>query len=76
MNSSWADFSPGSPTPEGKRARARGEGFAEEPTGFWLIVHGFGHCCTESLTVCRKDPWFLFLRRGRSPTTVNAAELQ
>jgi hypothetical protein len=31
---------------------------------------------TESLTVCRKDPIVLILRRGRSPTASRAAELR
>jgi hypothetical protein len=58
------------------RARAREGDFAEEPSVFWLTGDGFGHFCTELLTVCRKDPVVLILRRGRSPTAPRVAELR
>jgi hypothetical protein len=55
------------------RARARAlAALQKSPWGFLLTGDPSLYCYPESLTFCKNDPWFLFLRRGRSPTTVSA----
>jgi hypothetical protein len=63
-------------TQESASARARTGCFAKRASVFWLTQGGFGYCFLESLTICRNAPELLFLRRMRSPTTANVAELR
>jgi hypothetical protein len=73
----WADSSPGGPSPgENAPAPARAGSFAKRASGSWLTGNEFFYYFIVSLTDCRKDPVVLILRKGRSPTTLNAAELR
>jgi hypothetical protein len=59
-----------------ENAPARAGDFTEKASGSWLTGDRFFHCFTMSLTIFRRTLRFLFLRRVKSTTTVDAAELR
>ena len=70
-------FWPRQPNSEEKeRARARGGILVEGPSGFWLTGNMFFYYSYVSLTIYRKPLRFLFLRTGKSPTALSAAEVR
>jgi hypothetical protein len=73
----WADSSPGGPTPEGKRARARARWrLCKNTLGVLTNWDPVFHCLTQSLTVCIKVLPLLPILGLKSPTRHGATELR
>jgi hypothetical protein len=71
----WADSSPGGPTLEGKRARARWL-LCKNTLGVLTNWDPVFQCLTQSLTVCIKVLPLLSILGLKSPTVHGAAELR